>query len=333
MAHIQSCTACGRKVACLACSRRNKTGTKVVKRKVAPKVEPKPDCEFCDEPHGTCECGGYSDDEEDDEEEEPDGFGGGGDVWGMLAASFISDDDEDPLALPFENEKESDTVEEWTQRKPKKPKQAVQRQSAPSFAGYMPAVVATTKPRAKKSDPSGLGAGFIKITSPIWQQFKRFSPSKKKTDGTLDFSNSIGSSPPRVTSFYDWAKSIGTITQRWDNPVTYIPGRKIHGGTDIAKLPIGQPITAYRGGTVIEVSGNSTMTTGWGLTVVIVDEYGNKHRYAHLLESFVRKNSRVNQGDVIGAMGKSGNVFGKTGIHLHYEIKDKFGTLLNPETV
>ncbi len=89
---------------------------------------------------------------------------------------------------------------------------------------------------------------------------------------------------------------------------------KMHKGVDFA-APIGTPI--YAGGNgVIEFVGNNG---GYGKYIRIRHNNEYKTAYAHL--SNYKKNisvgKRVNQGDVIGFVGSTGN---STGPHLHYEI-------------
>jgi murein DD-endopeptidase MepM/ murein hydrolase activator NlpD len=134
-----------------------------------------------------------------------------------------------------------------------------------------------------------------------------------------------------ATTFRAWAEQLGTITQGFDTPVSYMVGRTIHGGYDIANK-LNTAISAYIGGTVTTVEGDSGSTTEWGLSVIITDANGYQHRYAHLnsLEPWVAKGSKIASGQVFAYMGHSGNVFGTTGIHLHFEIKDANGTLFDP---
>jgi len=42
----------------------------------------------------------------------------------------------------------------------------------------------------------------------------------------------------------------------------------------------------------------------------------------------VKVGQKVQQGDTIGGMGTTGK---STGVHLHYEMHDKAGNLLNPD--
>ncbi len=89
---------------------------------------------------------------------------------------------------------------------------------------------------------------------------------------------------------------------------------KMHKGVDFA-APTGTPI--YAGGNgVIEYVG---INGGYGKYIRIRHNNGYKTAYAHLsnYKKGISKGVRVNQGEVIGYVGSTGN---STGPHLHYEI-------------
>ncbi len=89
---------------------------------------------------------------------------------------------------------------------------------------------------------------------------------------------------------------------------------KMHKGVDFA-APTGTPV--YAGGNgVIEYAGNNG---GYGKYVRIRHNNEYKTAYAHLsgFKKGISKGVRVNQGDIIGYVGNTGN---STGPHLHYEI-------------
>ena len=89
---------------------------------------------------------------------------------------------------------------------------------------------------------------------------------------------------------------------------------KMHKGVDFA-APKGTPI--YAGGNgVVEYAGNNG---GYGKYIRIRHNNEYKTAYAHLssFKKGISKGARVNQGDIIGFVGSTGN---STGPHLHYEI-------------
>ncbi len=78
------------------------------------------------------------------------------------------------------------------------------------------------------------------------------------------------------------------------------------------------PIWAVSGGTVTVASYG--WNGGYGNHIWIDHGNGYKTHYAHNEELYVQVGDTVTQGQVIAKMGRSGNVRGVTGIHLHFEI-------------
>lgn len=99
------------------------------------------------------------------------------------------------------------------------------------------------------------------------------------------------------------------------HPVFHRPD--FHTGVDLGASE-GTPIYAAGDG-VIELQNDNT---GYGLLTVVRHENGLVSYYAH--QSRRRKNigDRVTAGDLIGDVGKTGNV---TGPHLHFEIRTNYG--------
>ena len=98
-------------------------------------------------------------------------------------------------------------------------------------------------------------------------------------------------------------------------------GRKsqgIHGynGIDIA-APTGTPILASAGGIAI-IARTSGYNGGYGLYVAIKHDNGTQTVYGHMSRVNVRVGERVDQGQVIGAVGSTGR---STGPHLHFEVR------------
>lgn len=88
------------------------------------------------------------------------------------------------------------------------------------------------------------------------------------------------------------------------------------------------PIWAAGAGTVIKAS-VGTYGGGYGNHVVIDHGGGLTTLYGHMEEVYVTEGTTVSQGQVIGKMGKTGRVYGPTGIHLHFEVI-KNGVKQNP---
>lgn len=99
----------------------------------------------------------------------------------------------------------------------------------------------------------------------------------------------------------------------------------------------GAPILASQAGTiseVIHVATRHSQTAGYGAHVRLNHEDGSTGIYAHMINDsnkiYVKKGDRVEQGQILGLMGDTGNVSGNTpclqdnnyGTHLHYELRN-----------
>ncbi len=104
----------------------------------------------------------------------------------------------------------------------------------------------------------------------------------------------------------------------WGSPRS---GGRRHEGVDML-APAGTPIYAVVGGMVTfkqnRLGGNA---------ISLVGDNGNRYYYAHL-SSFEGVNRRVEQGEVIGYNGDTGNATGVP--HLHFEIHPGGGLAVNP---
>lgn len=96
----------------------------------------------------------------------------------------------------------------------------------------------------------------------------------------------------------------------------YHPG---HYALDIQTKGSVRPIFAAEAGTVIRAA------TGWngGYGNVIEIDHGNGvvTLYAHNESLFVAEGDSVTRGQEIAKMGNTGRVYGKTGIHTHFEVR------------
>ena len=107
-------------------------------------------------------------------------------------------------------------------------------------------------------------------------------------------------------------KVSSTFGRRW---------KRWHYGVDIPARK-GAPVYAAASGRVVK----SGWQTGYGKTVVV------RHKsistlYAHLADRDVKAGDFVRRGQVIGAVGNSGNA---RGYHLHFEVRTRRWTALNP---
>ncbi len=92
-----------------------------------------------------------------------------------------------------------------------------------------------------------------------------------------------------------------------------------HNGVDLASS-YGAKIYAAAAGEVL-ISKDSGWNGGYGSYVVIKHGNGTQTLYGHLSSTAVSAGDHVEQGQVIGAMGNSGQVTGVTGVHLHFEVR------------
>lgn len=96
----------------------------------------------------------------------------------------------------------------------------------------------------------------------------------------------------------------------------------LHAGIDIANN-VGTPIRAAKSGTVIVAGWNDG---GYGNWVIIDHGGGFSTLYGHMSRVRTSEGAHVNQGDLIGDMGSTGN---STGPHLHFETRVN-GTAQDP---
>ncbi len=132
-------------------------------------------------------------------------------------------------------------------------------------------------------------------------------------DGYVDYFNREGKNVKKsiLKTPLDGAKISSSFGMR-KHPISGF--NKMHKGVDFA-APTGTPI--YAGGNgIIEYVGRNG---GYGKYIRIRHNNGYKTAYAHLsnYKKGISKGVRVNQGEVIGYVGSTGN---STGPHLHYEI-------------
>jgi len=132
-------------------------------------------------------------------------------------------------------------------------------------------------------------------------------------DGFSDFFDNEGKNVKKslLKTPIDGAKLSSSFGMRKHPILDY---NKLHKGVDFA-APKGTPIFAGGNG-VIDYVGNNG---GYGKYIRIRHNNEYKTAYAHLsnFNKNIVKGKRVNQGDIIGYVGNTGN---STGPHLHYEI-------------
>jgi murein DD-endopeptidase MepM/ murein hydrolase activator NlpD len=132
----------------------------------------------------------------------------------------------------------------------------------------------------------------------------------------VDRLSALAEATPSIWPAYGWLSS--SMGARRD-PITGTTD--YHKGLDIAGER-GEPVYATAAGTVTQVG----VQGAYGNLVVIDHGFGLETRYGHLLRPLVTSGARVQRGDVIGQIGRSGRA---TGNHLHYEVIAG-GRLINP---
>lgn len=117
------------------------------------------------------------------------------------------------------------------------------------------------------------------------------------------------------TDLFDWPVDDARMTRGW------LPGkRRPHLGIDLASKK-NTPILAAQGGTVI-YSGREFR--GYGKMIMIESGNGWATLYAHMEKILVQEGEKVTQGQIVGAMGRTGRA---TGVHLHFEIRKDRGPI------
>ena len=101
-------------------------------------------------------------------------------------------------------------------------------------------------------------------------------------------------------------------------------GARFHTGVDYS-APVGTPVTAAGAG-IVTYAG--PLAGGWGKVVTIGHGADVRTMYAHLSKIRVRVGARVDAGETIGRVGKTGNA---SGSHLHFEVRVR-GAAVDPLT-
>lgn len=161
----------------------------------------------------------------------------------------------------------------------------------------------------------------------------KFNPAKRLSlQSSFPNLNSAPMGPaPSTPQFGSTELSkLGTITSNFGSSTR---GEAFHPGVDVA-AKFNTPVPAYAGGKVIEsVAGKKQGDKGFGNTIVVLDAKGNKWRYSHLYGNYVKAGSTLKTGQILGTMGRSGNVYSAHGgdpTHLDLRIRDSFNKYQDP---
>lgn len=127
------------------------------------------------------------------------------------------------------------------------------------------------------------------------------------TTGNIARPASSNQSP--AASGFVWPAGVHIITQYYNWK---------HHAIDVAGGNFSTPIYAAKAGTV--VTSQCGWNGGYGCYVRINHGGGVETIYGHNSRLLVNVGDYVDTGDTIALMGNTGNVRGKTGIHLHFEV-------------
>lgn len=142
------------------------------------------------------------------------------------------------------------------------------------------------------------------------EQAEAAARAAQRASGSVQVGYFICPITPGRTSFID----------SWGFPRS---GGRTHKGVDMFAAR-GEPIYAVQSGTAS--AGSNSLG---GITVHLRADTGFTYYYAHLDSRAFSGTIRVNQGDVVGYVGTTGNAMG-TSPHLHFEIRPGGGSAVNP---
>ena len=101
---------------------------------------------------------------------------------------------------------------------------------------------------------------------------------------------------------------------------------RYHPAIDLAG-PLGTPVHATTRRQRVTFAG---WRGGYGNAVITRDDLGRSHLYGHLQRIFARVGTLLDQGQKLGALGSTGH---STGPHVHYEMRAKSGSHIDPVTL
>ncbi len=142
---------------------------------------------------------------------------------------------------------------------------------------------------------------------------KKSAPVYRRTNAPTSIAGYKG---PKANGRLIWP-TVGKTTQKYHSR---------HRAIDIADSSKG-PIYAAASGKVIKAA--KGWNGGYGNMIIIDHGDGMQTLYAHNEKLYVTKGQYVEQGQTIAWMGRTGRVYGRTGIHLHFEVRIK-GVKYNP---
>jgi len=177
------------------------------------------------------------------------------------------------------------------------------------------------------------GGKKIKIPEYIPPKVVVKAPVSKSSSGkkTVSKSSTVYVKPPKYTPpKVASGKNVWPVRGRGQITQYYHRG---HYAVDIWG-PNRPDILAMRDGIVTRAAGGCASRQrgcngGYGNVIEITHSGGLKTLYAHNTSFYVRRGQKVKAGQAIAKMGNTGTVYGRTGIHTHFEVR-KNGKRVNP---
>ena len=172
-------------------------------------------------------------------------------------------------------------------------------------------------------DGERLAPGVIKAAS-IQLSGKMFAVVRDVAkDGTIRYFDEKGSMPAK--SFLRYPVKFSRISSMFTHS-RFHPVLKVsrpHNGVDFA-APQGTPVRTVGDGVIVHSGYGSS--TGNMIRIQHNARYTTEYMHLHSIAKSARKGARINRGDVIGTVGRTGL---SSGVHLHFGLFDK-GKYIDP---
>jgi murein DD-endopeptidase MepM/ murein hydrolase activator NlpD len=201
------------------------------------------------------------------------------------------------LALEARQREEQRQLEEFQRRQAE-----AQRRANPTPAASASAAAALTASGANTSGSTGASGG----------------AAGGRTGGGGGGSNPAAFGQGYIDAIVCPVQGASAYGDSWGAPRS---GGRRHQGVDML-APTGTPLQAVVSGEVVQ-GGNRL----GGITLTLLGDNGNRYYYAHLV-GFEGLGGRVEQAQIVGYVGDSGNATGVP--HLHFEIRPGGGVPVNP---
>ena len=153
------------------------------------------------------------------------------------------------------------------------------------------------------------------------EEERRRAEEQRRQEALLQTGAAPTGAPPAVNGRVCPVGQPNGFIDSWGFPRS---GGRTHEGADMF-APYGTPTFAVAGGVIYRVYNNPL----GGLAINLIDDDGNMYYYAHMSSVAVKTGQKIGAGQVIGAVGTSGNAAG-TPPHLHWQYHPGNGAPVNP---